>query len=1406
MAASQRITLEVQFNSAAAQKDVQNLNKSIRDTGKAGVEAGAEASSGFAKISASVESVGEDITRLGNAFAAAGIAKGLKELIGLGNDLSRATRGIEEFAGGAEALKELREYTKSTGAGFDEMVTALNKMVRLGVPIDEAIRRIKNLDDALAAAHLPVSTLKEALEAIDKLVVSPKVSGKQLKGLSDELGIPLFQKMLEVTGKSASEVNSEMKEFSGPLAAKMITTLIGMNVHGRAANESITDLARQQNKLKDAVGEVALSLNQNFGKAIGNVLSLVTHLVEGVNELVIAIGKLPPVLKDSLVYIASTALAVKSITSIFRLVRFGLGIGAPAAAGVGAVAAGEAAVAAGTAGALAGSSLSGYGALGILGTTGTATVGVPAAAAAATTSLTALAVAAGGIAAAFGAITLAIINYTRDIKDVNKDFYSDYETARRRPGAGAGLYGVYTRAGADPVELAMMEEATRNRRYANLPTNRQERAAYRQMAQAFSSPAYIQGAGGLPLFFPAGASPAEAAQARAEYEQARQENVVKMREETENAKREVLAAQAELARVGKEAILGIPFEFEADVSRVKKNADAIAQYRIKANLKVDVELAKAEEERKKDELKNAEEVARATHQLTVAQAEARYGEDTISGRQRVAEARAKAYEQDLEAVKKLEQDRIAERTKVLAEGTFHDRMITLDAAKLTNDQLTQAFREMQAERDRIYEKGEQEKKDKAIQYDIAIAKHRIDVEKETQNLLLEMAKKRIEDETNLAVAALTQVSAYRTTAAELRRPRNLEERLGQIRDIEAEQVYFTRKQVELQKQANLDYVEWFKDTHTKAVEQAQELTDEARRQNEILDIQSNTRVQEARFERWRQTNEAILADQQEMYGQLLSFTDQFWNALTDRSHSVWQNIGNAIKSAFSNALKGFVTSRLAGFLQETFGGGHVEFTGNWLDRLLGRKPYFEGSKEAMPALAMQQAGASLTYSGVALYNAANNLDLAANALIAAANQQMLASGDTPGGPRLVAGGSGIGGIIHDDGQGDAQRMMDDLSTMPTYDIANLPRTTPLPSVLSTIGMPGMPRTTRLGGFLGSLKKIWSGIKGSFDIGKPIGGVDWSQATIWQKAGAILKSTGMANIMALAGGALLMGGLGAKTGAGQLTQTAIGGALLGASVGSQIAKNLPGLGFGIGKGAIAGTGAGLVAFGMKRGGLTGLGSSIAGGAMLGATIGSIIPGVGTLIGAAVGAAAGAVAGAIRMLVPGFLSQVRDRIFQAYHVIIPDQGVLQSIADIINQKYGGKISTGIYSTEVQEIVRAYAISSGQTHAALPRPMYPATFAQSATGGLQLQPVYSSGQLVASPYTGATTTQYAQALTPAPPLYLQLNPGQANALLEGRVVNAIASNPGAVGAANTTAAVTGVNRTRQSSALLEPLTVTR
>ena len=274
-------------------------------------------------------------------------------------------------------------------------------------------------------------------------------------------------------------------------------------------------------------------------------------------------------------------------------------------------------------------------------------------------------------------------------------------------------------------------------------------------------------------------------------------------------------------------------------------------------------------------------------------------------------------------------------------------------------------------------------------------------------------------------------------------------------------------------------------------------------------------------------------------------------------------------------------------------------------------------------------------------------------------------------------------------------------------------------------------------------------------------------------------------------------------------TAVGGALAGA--GYMLADPTMMAKFGaagIGAGAAIGGGAGLFAAGLQRGGAGGMAMDIGGGALAGAGIGFLLGGpMGAAVGAAIGAAAGLVTGVVRLFVQTEQERIRSQIKQVYGIDISNRQILNQIQQIVDQKYGGSVSIGIRSQDVQDIVRLYALSTGQA-ASLPRPMYAATIAQS-TQGMQLQPVYQGGVQVQNPYTGPTTYQYQTAITAAQGLMPGTSlgvPGAGNIISnqwQQLTLQSIQGNPSAIAMANSAAVRAGDSRLTTTQAMKEPLT---
>jgi hypothetical protein len=847
----------------------------------------------------------------------------------------------------------------------------------------------------------------------------------------------------------------------------------------------------------------------------------------------------------------------------------------------------------------------------------------------------------------------------------------------------------------------------------------------------------------------------------------------KIQKEREQAANALSEAQKRYDSAALQGIAAVAAEYEVLYRTVTKVADAeaLATAQKALELNVATEVLKHSQEMHKENIKAAEEDAAVARKIAVARATV-VPDDSFAGRRDIAQLTAEEEQKQIEEQSAL---KINEQRKVTADQIANIQTlaqagkISQEAAIVDRKNAEMAFTEFYIDQSKLATDKGQEATLKAqrIINELIMEEHR-----QLQDELLQDSLATIQQETNLRIAYVNATQTH-----------TVNERLQQIKTVQDAEIAAIEKTRDAQVAAAREALNYYILMHpggAGVTEEQEKFDREVIRLNQAAQAQMQT----DRIKAWQEGNEAVIAQQKQVYDSIEELAGGLFDALTSKTKSVWAAVGDFIKNTLLSAIKSVVTSQLAAQLTQAFGFGQVGFAPSGI---MGRVPVFSGMGAAPQPAAIST---NLNYGTDLL-----GLGTSSNSSSGSANRssdQVIADARTAG--AIGSGGSDLPnlplGTVTDN-------TSLDLSGYAAYGGGG-----------STAGYGGIATGTAggaaklAGGALSPAMQLNS-LKNLMNIGKPINingtVVPWSQAPASAQMSAIAHSPGAGALETTVGMSLLMGGLQRKGAAGA-AETISGGALTGVG----IATMFPAIGLSAAGGALGGLGVGLLAAGLVRGGGVGLGMDVLGGAALGATIGSLVPGIGTLIGAGIGAAAGAVAGLVRMAFPGKLQQAHDLLQQTYGIDIKNQSILQQVVDIANQKYGGDLRLAVFSPDVMDIARAYALASGQSQAGLPRPMYSATFAQSQAGGLQLQPVYSGGQLVANPYTGATTQQVANAMQQT--MFMQLNPQQAVDLFTGKVVSVVQSNPGVVAQANTTAAQSGQSRQAQAAALMEPATVLR
>lgn len=894
------------------------------------------------------------------------------------------------------------------------------------------------------------------------------------------------------------------------------------------------------------------------------------------------------------------------------------------------------------------------------------------------------------------------------------------------------------------------------------------------------------------------------------------EGIKRALEESQNA---LDQARAQQLRAGKEGIAAAVVQYEEEARKVMQirasSADqekVLANYRQKLAVDTTTEIIKLEEEAKQKSARLFEETLRLRREVTIATAE-RMPDETYAGRKRVADIKQGASELGLREEQAFESKLIDERIDKEKKGVVAGAAIRKLSAEKLNEELA-----------RLDAIAASEKKQVADKTTEAIAKHTLETEKATNELRVAEENKTREEMLQDDLAMIQRRATLEKGYLEAQRPATLAAHLETIQQAGAIEERAIEQTYERQIKASNDALAAFERDHAGLAESIAEQRETTSREQINLLRDADTAMQQVRLASWKATDQAILQEQKSLFDSLKTFWEGFWDAITDRSKSIWTSLGDFFKKTIMGAFRDIATSRLAGAFMGVFGYPGPTFP----QPLHPSQPYFAPLTGAPQPRDLEVTNSVLITAGDTLNGAGGALVSSAGALTAASQALVAAAG------ALASGGGSVSSI------GEASRTIDQAGStvsMAGANVQSAAASLPLPTGGGGF-IPGMPpvtgtyqpdpgllaRATGGGAFGTTLPappappvsaaavNARANYAKMFNIGQPImtgagTTIPWASASASAKLGAILKSPGMGAIAATVGLPVFLKGVQTKGVMGGVMAVG-GGALAGAGAAQMFGQNPI-------AGAMAGGGLGLMGAGWQTGGAAGLGMDVFGGAVAGAGIGAMIGtafggplglAAGAVIGAAVGAGAGLVEGVVRLFYKTQDEKIRAGIKQTYGIDIPMLSIRKQIADIINQKYGGNVSIGILSQDVQEIVRLYAISTGQSQAQLPRQMYSATFAQSGAGGLQVQPVYSGGQLVNNPYVGTTTTQLSNALFTNPAVYMQLNPQQAASLFSGQVVKVLGDNPGSVAAANTSAARSGTSRTTQASALMEPLTVTR
>jgi hypothetical protein len=1372
--ASNRIYLQVDLSSENAQQNVNALNNAIASMGPAADKSGQQASTGLNKVSVSVESVSKSFSDLNAAIGALGIGRMLSELISLSSQYDRAQRALTSFTGSAQVAKQvldqIRQIADESPFEFKDLQEAARQMVGFGYAAKDVPTYIKAVTDQVAAFGGSVEDVQKIIGVFGRVAAKDFVSSmdlfRQLATQGVDIMTALREKMSKQLGRpiGVQEVREAIKAGILDPAQTMITAVEEMQRRTAGFGASLKDPAKSIKVVGDELRQTAAAFGDAFAPAIDQVLVPVKHLLDYLQQL-------SPETKEWIVDLTALALAIMGIGTAWKI-----------------------------AAAVAGPAL---------------------------TVLTA------GVKGLWSALTLLVTNP---------------EILLGILGISAALYGLYklvpgmedwvdkmVGAGWEKITGKFKEFSTAMKS-AFVPPKLEKGDLVREAEGAFDTltdlvQKHADEAGQILL--KAYASPIEAVYFKYQTLFTDLEKKIKTQA--------ITPEHAEVLRGGLTAARGDELRAEQIKERKQELDEFQALWLEKIKGTRDAETAYIEAQDAQDLRRKLAAVDKITEIRIQAETDlAKVRDERINAEYRDFEEFANKYRQQfadrginvddmLEAHRKKATDAI----QLSDQKAFDEsQKYRLEGWKKANDLIIE-------DQKRIFE-GFRDIFDQVFD---AFTGKAADMGKAIGDMFKKLALGEARELFSSSMAGMaTQAAGYGTPEESFpsqgkgligllirrggvppRPPLTAPEPLGGIPGIPTETFKPFMESADHQVLASETFAEAVKQfaAAVQAIPGAGAVaTDSTGALPAAIPQASSLPAIPP------QASPALTGLAPGIQGMISQAATQYGvpaNVLGAMLQVESGGRASAVSKAGAVGLMQFMPATAAQYgvmdrtdaRQSIFGAAHYLSD---LNKQFGSMPLALAAYNAGPGAVTHYGGVPPYAETQAYVNRVTQLAGGVQALAAPESLQSQIPAEAFMGPSEPIPGaqyafSGAEALELPKPSAAVPGVPGSLTTAPTpSELASMPMRSNPALMIAATGLGGVmkgPGGLMHPGALSNLGQMF-GVGGAFGGGTSLG--------------SILTSKGTGSLALMGGMALMSKGLQKRsTGITALGggMAGVGGLLMDPKLLLKASGQGGGLAGALGAGAAVGVGTGLFMSGMQKGGGMGVAMDVAGGALAGAGIGFMFGGpLGAAIGAGVGAAAGAVAGVVRLMVKTETERIRAQIKQVYGIDIPNQQILGQIKQIVDQTYGGSVSIGIRSQQVQDIVRLFALSTGQA-AKLPRPMYAATIAQSQAGGLALQPVFQGGVQVQNPYTGPTTYQYQTAVTAAQGLmagtsqgvpgasginssmFVQLNPQQATDLFTGKTVAAIQQNPAAVASASASAARSGDSRTTMASNMLEPLT---
>lgn len=307
-AAAQKSKAETDQYDAALKK----VRTQIDENKRAAVHGADETTASLTATTGVVNKLKGALAGLGVFFSGQGIFAGIKSILGTGNEFAKYEKQLDNLYGsaakGRDAFAWVKQFAKDTPLTLGEVMQSFIQLKNFGIdPMSGALQAAVDQNAKLGGES---ERLQRITLAMGQAFAKGRLQGDDIKQMI-EAGVPVWQLLSEVTGKSTAELQkmSEAGKLGTDIMHKFFAQM-GKDAAG-AANDQMQLLSGQFSNLQDNL--------EQFEDRIAKkgVLDFFRNQLKSVNDLIgkmAADGSLDRYAQKISDGIVKTAQAVKSTT------------------------------------------------------------------------------------------------------------------------------------------------------------------------------------------------------------------------------------------------------------------------------------------------------------------------------------------------------------------------------------------------------------------------------------------------------------------------------------------------------------------------------------------------------------------------------------------------------------------------------------------------------------------------------------------------------------------------------------------------------------------------------------------------------------------------------------------------------------------------------------------------------------------------------------------------------------------------------------------------------------------------------------------------------------------------------------------------------------------------------------